>query len=89
MSFSNGREASWTGASSGSAAAVWGVGGGGGTEGVHARAGEVAARRTAAEAAMRREERMGCGEVADPDPELAVALTAAGSTERRPEEAAT
>jgi len=37
---------------------------------------------------MRREERMGCGEVADPDPELAVALTAAGSTERRPEEAA-
>jgi len=85
MSFSNGRGASWTG-SSGSAAAVRGMGGGGGAEGVHARAGEVAARRTAAEAAMRREERMGCAEVADP--ELAVALTAAGSTERRPEEAA-
>jgi len=42
MSFSNGRGASWTG-SSGSAAAVRGVGGGGGAEGVHARAGEVAA----------------------------------------------
>jgi hypothetical protein len=38
---------------------------------------------------MRREERMGCGEEEDPESELAVALTAAGSAERRPEEAAT
>ena len=54
---------------------------GGGADGVHASAEEVAARRTAAEAAMRREERMGCAE-------LAVALTVVGRKERRREEAA-
>jgi len=60
---------------------VRGVGGGGSAEGVHASAGEVTARRTAAEAAMRSEERMGCAE-------LAVAFAAAGRKERRREEVA-
>ena len=48
---------------------------------MHASAGEVTARRTAAEAAMRSEERMGCAE-------LAVAFAAAGRKERRREEVA-
>lgn len=69
-------------ASSWDTVTVRGVSGDGGAEGVHASAGEVAAKRTAAEAAMRREERMGCAE-------LAMALTAAGRKERRREEAAT
>lgn len=57
--------------------------GGGGGDGVHAMAGEVAARRTAAEAARRREETMGWGET---EFELVVALTAVGRSYRRQEE---